>query len=150
MEDAGSAVAGLEALAPGETTVVIAEKSVTIRPMRLRQVAPVTRALARIPTDAWDAVMAVDVLTLGPHVDHLADALAAAIDEPMDWVLELEPDDFVDLATRVVEVNADFFVRRLAPRLTTVTARLTAFGQILTPGSTPSSASSPTGTATPT
>lgn len=51
------------------------------------------------------------------HGDALLAALALASRQPRDWVNALALDDAITLAAGVFEVNADFFVRRVAPKV---------------------------------
>lgn len=79
------------------------------------------------------------------HPERAADAVAAALERSPDAIREMMPDDFIALAFAVVEVNADFFSRRVIPQIPGMIDR---FAQRL--GSTSSSDSSTTGTAGPT
>ncbi|MCB1630603.1 MAG: hypothetical protein H7A12_07270 [Pseudomonadales bacterium] len=76
--------------------------------------------------------------------DDLVRAVAIATDQTEDWLGELLPDEFLPLVTAVVEVNADFFVRRVLPALNAATETTLA-----TLGMTPLPSSSPTATAGP-
>lgn len=59
---------------------------------------------------------------------------ATCTDQPAEFVLKLSPDDGIKLSVTVVEVNHDFFVRRLLPLLKRILTRL--------PGSVPSGSAS--------
>lgn len=54
---------------------------------------------------------------LAQHGQSVLDALAVAARCDKGWVETLELDDAVRLAEAVFEVNADFFVRRVAPAI---------------------------------
>jgi len=75
------------------------------------------------------------------HPDRAADAVAAALERDPAAVRDMMPDDFVQLAFALVEVNADFFSRRIAPQIPGLIDR---FASRL--GSTSSSDSSTTDT----
>jgi hypothetical protein len=82
----------------------------------------------------------VDWLALfGERGEDLVSALAVAIRKPREWVAARELDEAIRLSEAVFEVNADFFIQRLAP----VLARVETIGARF------SNASSGTATATP-
>ncbi len=70
-------------------------------------------------------------------------ALAVAIRKPREWVAARELDEAIRLSEAVFEVNADFFIQRLAPVLARVASRVEMIGARF------SNASSGTATATP-
>lgn len=82
------------------------------------------------------------VITVGG--EDLVRAVAIATDQTEDRLGELLPDEFLALVTAVVDVNADFFVRRVLPALNAATETTLA-----TLGVTPLLSSSPTATAGP-
>lgn len=51
-----------------------------------------------------------------------ATAIGAGVDKA--WLEEQTPDVLIDLAARVLEVNADFFVRSVLPKVTEAAERL--------------------------
>ena len=83
---------------------------------------------------------------LAEHGESFLRAIAITSRRPTEWVAALAMDDAVRLATAVFEVNADFFVRRLAPVVQQAAERVN--GRL--GGATPSTASSGPGTASPT
>ncbi|MBU9123545.1 hypothetical protein KTD15_32835, partial [Burkholderia multivorans] len=70
------------------------------------------------------------------HGDSLLTALALASRRPREWVDALALDDAITLAATVFEVNADFFVHRVAPKVGDLAQSLN--GRLA--GSTPSRA----------
>ena len=58
------------------------------------------------------------------HGDALLTALAIASRQPRAWVDSLALDDALALAAAVFEVNADFFVSRIAPKVGELAERL--------------------------
>lgn len=77
--------------------------------------------------------------------DAVVQAVAVATGKPQAWLDELELDELLILAGACIEVNADFFARRLMPALLQMVKGMTPPP---TAGSTSPSASSPTATAT--
>jgi len=129
---------GLGVFVPEPRRIEAGGKTVAVAPLKVRQVPAFARAIG----PALQSLAAGDLAAvLGTHGDALIEAVAAATGEPADWLGELAPDEFLRLAAEVVEVNADFFVRRVAPTLEALTARIDAS---LT-GRTPSPSSPPAG-----
>lgn len=125
---------GLDTYIPTPRDVVAGGKTLQITPLRVRQIPAFAAAVA----PAAGLLMSGDVLkALAVHGDSMLQAVAVATGEPADWLGDLLPDDFIGLASVVVEVNADFFVQRLAPAIEAATAQLQ---RTLTPtaGATPS------------
>lgn len=135
----------LELLADGgAVTVTVAGESIEVRPFKVRQLPAVMQAGQPFFTAARTGTLDVMGL-LGEHPAAVVDCTAVALGRPREWVEELDVDDLVRLAGAVVRVNLDFFVRRVLPAIDLESARLARQA-----GPTPSSASSPTGTATQT
>lgn len=113
-------------------TLPIAPVKVKDLPAFLKAIEPIARELAEGDILAALAHHADDVIT--------ATAIGAGIQRA-----ELEdatPDVLVLLATRVMEVNADFFVRQVLPALTAAAERIAAI-------SNPSSTTGSSGSARP-
>lgn len=134
----------LNILAPEPAMVEIAGSRIEITPLRvgefpamLRAIRPFAEQLAGEPD--WLALLA-------EHGEALLDALSLACRRPREWVDGLDLDDALQLAAAVFEVNADFFVARVAPNVTRLSEKI---GQRLD-GSSASTGSSAPATATPT
>ena len=130
----------LERLIPQGTKVSVASDTVILYPLKVGQLPAMLRAvgglaghLQRDPID-W-------LQLLAEHGDALLDAGATGSGKTRAWVDDLAPDDALLLAAKVVEVNADFFARRVIPRIETLfdSARTLAAASG-TAGSTPPSA----------
>lgn len=65
----------------------------------------------------WGAVVAA-------HTDKATRLVSISAGVPLDQVEAMAIDEFSDLLALVVEVNADFFIHRVAPKLEQITARL--------------------------
>lgn len=95
---------------------VIGPVKVKDLPAFLAAVEPIARDLA-----AGDILAA-----LARHADGVIAATAIGAGVERAWLEQQDADVLVDLAARVVEVNADFFVRRVLPAITQAAERLAA------------------------
>lgn len=134
----------LDVLVPQPQVVDLAGQRLAISPLvlgelpaMLKAVQPFAQRLAGEPD--WLAL-------LSDHGDALLTGLAIASRQPREWVDALALDDAITLAATVFEVNADFFVRQVAPSIARSGERL---APILSAGTMPSPGSSPAATATP-
>ncbi len=125
--------AELEVIFPRGEVINIAGERIEIRPLvlgelpaMLRAIRPFSGELSQEPD--WLALLA-------EHGEALLAALALASHRPHEWVESLPLDEAITLAATVFEVNADFFVRRVAPRVGDLAQRI---GQRLSSGSMPS------------
>lgn len=136
----------LDTYVPAVRQRQIGDKTVSIAPLKVRQIPAFARALA--PAARELAAGDLGAALLG-HGEALIDALAVATGAPVEWLGALEADEFLALAADVVEVNADFFTHRTAPALEQALARVTAALAPATAGATLSSASPAPASATP-
>jgi len=108
---AASDATGLAAFVPLERRVTLASGVVTVRPLTLRQLPAFARAVQTI----LPFLLAGQVIAaLTEDAAALIAAVAAATGIAPEAMPE-DPAEFVDLAGAVVEVNVDFFARRLLP-----------------------------------
>jgi hypothetical protein len=114
----------LDVLAPPWQEITLAGKPLTITPLvvgelpaMLRAVQPFVREFAGEPD--WPAL-------LGEHGEAVLAALALGSRQPREWVDALPLDEALTLAAAVFEVNADFFVQRLAPTIGALAQGLSA------------------------
>lgn len=105
----------LDTLVPQTQVLELAGQRLTISPLvvgelpaMLKAVRPFAEQLTGEPD--WLALLC-------DHGDALLTALALASRQPRDRVDALALDEAITLAAAVFEVNADFFVRRVAPRV---------------------------------
>lgn len=111
----------LDTYIPDSRHLVVGGKNVTVAPLMVRQVPGFTRALG----PAAQAVFAGDLMgAVTTHGEALIEAVAIATGESAEWLGELAPDDFLVLLGEVMEVNADFFFRRVAPVMAKVVERI--------------------------
>jgi len=127
----------LAALPPLPTALVVAGETVEIAPLKVGEVPAFARAVQPIAdrlsvSPDWLALLA-------EHGEAVIEAIAIAARRPRDWVMELDLDEAAGLADALFGVNADFFIRRLLPRLTEAAARIGRLWEMQMPGATRSS-----------
>jgi len=133
MSDADS----LETFAPVPCEVRAGGRTLEILPLRLRALPRFSQAVQPV----LPALMAGDLqAAIQQHQEGLVRAVAIATGTEEDWLGELWPDEFVRVARAVLEVNVDFFGRRVIPELSaaadSLTGKMTAFrGAGSSPGS---------------
>lgn len=89
---------------------------VDIAPLKVRQIQPFATALAPVLAGVQIVGGQVPIAPLlAAHADAIAAAIAVATGQSATWLGDLDVDVFIDLAAQVVEVNADFFARRVVP-----------------------------------
>lgn len=135
------------ALPPVPTSVVVGGERIDLTPLKVGEVPAFARAVQPVASHLsaspdWLALLA-------EHGEALIDAVAIASRRPKEWVTALDLDDAVRLVEAVFEVNADFFIQRVLPRLTEAAARVAQTASAQTPGPTRSSGSSAPGTPMP-
>ncbi len=106
----------LQQMVPETVEVTVGGETLTIGPIRIRQVSRVARHVGGLVRFfAGDVIDFEGLLTEGAEA--LMEALAAATDQPVDWIGELNLDEVVRLTRTVVEVNGDFFARTVLPEV---------------------------------
>ncbi|AKJ30683.1 DUF6631 family protein [Caldimonas brevitalea] len=105
----------LEILVPPAQQLDIAGERLEIRPLVLGELPAVLKAVRPFAAQLaggpdWLALFA-------EHGEALLQTLTLTARKPREWVDQLAVDDALALAAAVFEVNADFFVRRVAPRI---------------------------------
>ncbi|MDP2431462.1 MAG: hypothetical protein Q8O33_05475 [Pseudomonadota bacterium] len=136
----------LDTFVPEPAVIEIDGEPVEITPLKIGELPVFIRAIRPF---AQHLTQDVDWLALfGERGEDLVSALAVAVRKPPEWVAARELDEAIRLSEAVFEVNADFFIQRLAPILARVATRVETV--VATAGARCSSVSSNTGTATPT
>jgi hypothetical protein len=121
----------LEVLVPQSRVLEVAGRRLAIGPLvvgelpaMLKAIRPFAEHLNAEPD--WLALLC-------DHGEALLEALAIASRTPREWVNSLPLDDAITVASVVFEVNTDFFVSRVAPKVGELARSLS--GRL--PGSTP-------------
>ena len=120
---------------PAPKVVTVADTAIELTPIRLGEL---PRLLATVRPIAADLSAEPDWFDLlARHGEAVLELLAITTRRERAWVNDLSLEDAVQLAAAVFEVNADFFVRRVAPAIQGAAQRL---APILSAGTTPSPA----------
>ena len=142
----------LAALPPVPESVEIGGETLEISPLKVGELPAFARAVrpiaSKVTSDPdWLRLLSEDG-------ESVILALAIACRRPPDWVAALAVDEAIRLGEAVFQANADFFIRRVVPEITQMSARIgTQISQQIgtaTPGATPSTGFSDPATATPT
>lgn len=104
-------------------------RSMQLQPVRIKDL---PAFLAAIEPFARELVEGDIAGALMRQADRVIEATAIGAGIPRADLEDATPDVLIELAVRVVEVNADFFVRRLLPALTAAAERI---GATLAPSS---------------
>ncbi len=133
---------------PVPLVVTVAGTALELTPIRLGELPRILAALRPLAAELSTELAAepdwLDLL--GRHGEAVLELLALATRRDRAWIEGLALDEAVTLACAVFEVNADFFVRQVAPSIAQVGERL---APILSAGTMPSPGSSPPATAMP-
>jgi hypothetical protein len=137
----------IHTLCPAPRRVAAGGQIIEVTPIRVRELAAFAAAMQPLAHALAAGAELPELLAL--HTGELIAAVAVGARVDPAFIEGLGLDELLDLAEAVTEVNADFFVHRLAPRLTQAAARvsttLAAAGSSSTPASAPpASAGSPT------
>ena len=111
----------LNTLFPQPLEITVGGELLELTPIRLGEVPSLARILA--PLVGKFGQGEPDWLELlGQHGGSLLSALAIASRRPREWIDGLAVDEAIQLAAALLEVNADFFVRRVLPAIESAAA----------------------------
>lgn len=136
------------ALPPVPETLSLHGETLDITPLRVGELPVFVRAIR--PMAAKLSVSPDWLRLLSEDGESVILALAIACRRTPDWVATLSLDDAIVLAEAVFGANADFFIQRVLPEITQMSARVNLRIGTQRPGATPSADSSAPGTAIPT
>ena len=135
---------GFKTFPTSPVVVTLSGTALELTPIRLGEL---PRLLAVVRPLAEEITSDPDWMALlGRHGDAVLDLLAITTRRERAWINDLSLKDAVQLAAAVFEVNADFFVRQVAPSIAQVGERL---APLLSAGTMPSPGSSPPATVMP-
>lgn len=112
----------LETLTNQPTEIEIGGEKLAIAPLTIGQLTRVMKALKPALSDIQGEINLT--LLAADHGETLLAAVSAATGKEMGWLEALPTDEFVRLAGKLLEVNADFFTRRLMPEITAAAERI--------------------------
>lgn len=105
----------LETLYPQPEEIEAGGEKLTILPLSTGQIMRVMKALKPALVDIQGEIN-ITMIAAG-HGETLVAAVSAATGKPIEWVENIPPDEFIRLAGKLLEVNADFFTRRVLPEI---------------------------------
>lgn len=83
------------------------------------------------------------------HGDSFMHAAALVTNVPVQFYQRIKPDEFFEVAAAVVEVNGDFFIRRLAPKIASLVLAVSRIGSTAFKPSSATATDTETSPATP-
>lgn len=107
-------------------------RGICVEPIKVRDLPRFLRAVEPIAADLAAGDIAGALIR---HAEALIEATAIGASVERAWLEEQTPDVLADLAARVLEVNGDFFVRRVLPQVTAAAERLSRIASGGTSGS---------------
>lgn len=121
----------LEILFPTGKEVTIRNAVYCIKPFKLGQIPKVLKAinpivgvfagLAQKNTNMLEVITSI----LAEGGDNILDLIVLATNSPAEFVKnEMELDEGIELLTAVIEVNSDFFIKKVLPKMTEVVQTL--------------------------
>ena len=115
----------LEVLFPKSIPVQVGDETVTIAPFKFGQINKVIKVatplfgLLKSQVDLTQSESEVGTqvleLVLTNGGDALAEILTISTNKPLSWVEDLENDKVIELLVATVEVNKDFFIKKVLP-----------------------------------
>ena len=111
----------LEKIVPSPVRVDVAGERITLTPIKVRElplmlrvVGPVLYDLMKNPGQGFEERL---FAALSTNADDLMTAVSVASRRDREWVDSLDVDDLLILISGVLEVNTDFFLKRVLPIL---------------------------------
>lgn len=111
---------------PPKVSATILGQPVEIGPITMGKIQAFTAAVRPIADEIMQVVGGAGNLisVIESHADQLIQAVSIATGAEREKIEAMLPDEFLALATAVLQVNADFFVNRLLPKVTASVAGL--------------------------
>lgn len=117
--------AEIDKLIPVSNTLTIGDKTIEIKTMKVKQLSQVLKAVRPFIGAFTDKEHPVDIMSLLiANTDDVVSLISILTGESTEWVEELEIDSLVEVFSKLVEVNLDFFTRRVFPSLSQAMGRL--------------------------
>lgn len=158
----------MDVLYPEGKGVMVNGDTVTVMPFKFGQLAKVTNLLApivrnltasglvRLDTDGGSVSMSIAadwplriVELMGEGGEEMLQLIAFSVGKPRAWLDTIESDEGIELGKAVVEVNADFFAKRILPTLQAKSSESPLVGDISSANSSQQVTEEATSMATP-
>ncbi len=110
---------------PKALDVTVGGETISVKALTVGQIPAFARAI-RPCAPALQGGGADWLALLADHGDAMIDSVGIATGLDVEHLYGLPPDEFVALASAVMEVNMDFFVRRLAPTVSAAAEKMIA------------------------
>lgn len=153
-------MADLDVLFPAGKEIQAGGETLIIKPLKFGQLPQASRLLAPVSKQIAAAFKASGEQTLADVAAQLVELMAESgedvlralgffLGKPREWFDALDPDEGIALLYAVIEVNADFFNRRVLPLLVTPAAANPQTGEKSSDSSSQTGTVQPTSATTP-
>lgn len=112
----------LAVLPPVPVEIRVADQTITLTPLVLGELPAFAKAIQPFTADL--AIEPDWLRILGGHGDSMIEAMAISSRQSREWIAGLALDEAVCLAQALFEVNADFFIQRVVPKLGEAVSRI--------------------------
>jgi hypothetical protein len=113
----------LTLLFPAGQQLSIRDENITIKPFKFgdlpkvfKCLEPLTTSMAKMVADRNTSPAAIAML-MAEGGDSVLDLMVIGSKQNKVWIEELEMDEGVELLTAIFEVNADFFIQKVLPKV---------------------------------
>lgn len=109
----------LAELQPKTTCVIVGNESFEIKPFKFKQMFSVLNHLSNMVTEMnpYEDQMVQLFRLFGKHPEDILGIMSIAINKPTSFFDELETDEGLEIAAKIWEINQDFFVQKVQPKL---------------------------------
>ena len=112
----------LDVLPPVPVEIRVADQTIALTPLVLGELPAFAKAIQPFTADL--AIEPDWLRLLGSHGEAMINAMAIASRQPREWIVGLALDEAICLAQALFEVNADFFIQRVVPKLGEAVSRI--------------------------
>ena len=109
-------------LPPVPIEIRVAAQTIALTPLVLGELPAFAKAIQPFTADI--AIEPDWLRLLGSHGDSMIEAMAIASRQSREWIAGLALDEAIFLAQSLFEVNADFFIQRVVPKLGEAVSRI--------------------------
>lgn len=109
-------------LPPVSVEIRVAEQTIALTPLVLGELPAFAKAIQPFTADL--AIEPDWLRLLASHGDSMIEAMSIASRQSREWIAGLALDEAICLAQALFEVNADFFIQRVVPKLGEAVSRI--------------------------